>query len=48
MAGPNPEAVAKAKRTVRAKKKAAKQLAQKRSGSAKKGAAGRAFNRLFG
>jgi hypothetical protein len=33
---------------VSGKKSAAKALAQKRSGSAKKGAAGRAFNRLFG
>ncbi len=48
MAGPDPAAVKKAKRTVRAKKKAAKQLAQKRSASATKGAVGRAFNRLFG
>ena len=48
MAGKGGAAVAKAKRTVKAKKKAAKALAQKRSGSAKKGAAGRAFNRLFG
>lgn len=41
-------AVKKMKATVRRKKKAAKQLAQKRSASAKKGAVGKAFNRLFG
>jgi len=41
-------AVKKMKATVKGKKKAAAAAAQKRSASATKGAAGRAFNRLFG